>query len=522
MTKSTLVTSALAAAVLLAFSGASSAQQTQAPTARPQSESPRIFDTTIRPVRDGGTEVAAIAVRSVIRNGELPSGHRLSLTAPIVYASVTGVADRVQNLTVTDRAGVVPLSVENDPPVAGGFPYFRHWRVARDVTFPVTITYRSLVEPTSARRGPPFGIRPSEGGVSGAGSGFLVIPENAGTTESRVQWDLGDLQAGSLAASSFGDGDFTLAGPPAQLMQGWYMAGPAGRFPATGDVNGFSATWLGSPPWNPLVEMPQTSRIYSYLAGFFDYLGPPPRYRVFVSVFQTPPFGGGTALTNSFMLTRGPPQPDESARAPQGTLFHEMIHGFVGGIEGPVGVTSWFSEGLTSYYTTQLQLRGGFTNVDQYGASINEISREYYTNPARNWSAARIVEVGFADNDIRHLPYRRGELYFADLDSRIRAASNGARSLDMVMREVFERRRQGWRFDHDAWRQIVTRELGPQAAAEFDALIIEGTATLVPASDAFGPCFTREPTTFTVEQRTVEGYRWVRVPNVADAQCARR
>ena len=178
--------------------------------------------------------------------------------------------------------------------------------------------------------------------------------------------------------------------------------------------------------------MAQAARIYAYLGSFFGARNPP-HYRVFIRILDTPPFGGGTALTNSFMLSRGPMQPDEPSASPTGLLFHEMIHGFTGQIEGPAGVTSWFSEGLTSYYTTVLQLRGGFTTVEQYDQAINQLTRSYYTNPARNWSAARIVEVGFSDNDIRHLPYERGELYFADLDSKIRAASNGRRNLDIVM-----------------------------------------------------------------------------------------
>ena len=489
----------------------------QPTAAQPAAERPIVFDTLLRPVRMGGTEVAAIAVRSVIRDGDIAGG-QLSLSAPIVYAGVVGIADRVEDLVVTDRAGVVPLRVENDAPVPGGFPYYRHWRAERDVVWPVIVTYRSLVEPVSGRRGPPFGIRPTLGGVSGAGSGFLVLPENVATTVSRVRWDLSDLEAGSVASSSFGDGNFELRAPPAELRQGWYLAGPAGRYPATGPGRGFSATWLGTPPWDPAGEMAHAERVYHYLKQFFATPSPPP-YRVFMRVLDTPPFGGGTALTNSFMLSRGPAQPGESTSGPQGLLFHEMIHGFVGGIEGPVGVTSWFSEGLTSYYTTNLQLRGGFTTVERYGESINEVARDYYTNTARNWSAARIVEVGFSDNDIRHLPYRRGQLYFADLDSKIRAASGGRRTLDIVMREVFERRRQGWNFDHDAWRAIVAREAGPQAAQEFDALIIDGTATIVPASDAFGPCFERQPTTYPVEGRSIEGYRWERVPGVPDSRC---
>ena len=132
------------------------------------------------------------------------------------------------------------------------------------------------------------------------------------------------------------------------------------------------------------------------------------------------------------------------------------------------------------------------------------------------------MKVGFGDNDIRHLPYRRGQLYFADLDARIRAASGGRRTLDAVMREIFARRDKGWRFDHAAWIEVVTKELGPAAGEEFESAILSGQRTLVPASDAFGPCFERRPATYTVNGKSVEGYRWERVPTVPDATCIAR
>jgi hypothetical protein len=522
MPTSVMVANIAGIAMILLFSEpACAVQQSQLPSNVAQAQEPGSIDFLLRPVRDGQADVTAIAVRSVINAAPLAAGERLSLTAPIVYAGAAGIADRVHDLIVADRAGIVPLSVSNDAAVPGGFPYFRHWRATRDVQFPVVVTYRALVDPISTRRGPPFAIRATGGGVTGGGMSFLVIPENVATGRANVRWDLGDVGAGSLAASSFGDGDFTLTGAASALWQGWYMAGPAGRFPETGDVNGFSATWLGTPPWDPRLEMPQTARIYSYLGEVFG-ANPPPRYRVFVRVTETPPFGGGTALTNSFMLSRGPATPGDDEKAPQSTFFHEMIHGFVGGIEGPQGVTSWFSEGLTSYYTSELQRRGGFTSIDDYGRDINEVAREYYTSPARNWSADQIVKVGFSDNDIRHLPYRRGQLYFADLDARIRAASGGQRTLDTVMREIFERRDKGWRFDHAAWIEVVTKELGASAREEFESAILSGQRTLVPASNAFGPCFERQPTTYTVGGKSVEGYRWERVPTVPGARCITR
>lgn len=475
------------------------------------------FEATLRPVRDGGQEVTAIEVRSVL-SGAPAAGEPFSLMAPIVYAALTGVADRVEDLAVSDAAGPVELAIADDPPVPGGFPYFRHWRATRDVVPPVSIAYRSLVQPPHAPGGPPFGIRPSAGGVSGAGSGFLVLPENVGPAALGVSWDLGGLAPGSLAASSFGDGHFELEAPPEELMQGWYMAGPAGRYPESGAAHGFSATWLGTPPWDPLAEMLFAAEVYAYLGDFFPHLRPAPRYRVFIRVLDTPPYGGGTALTNSFMLSRGPAKPGESKDGPDGLFFHEMIHQFVGGIEGPVGVTSWFSEGLTSYYTTLLRFRGGFSSLEEYGDDVNGVFRRYWTSRARNWPAVQIVETGFGDEEVRHTPYNRGHLYFADLDARIRAASDGARSLDAVLRELFARREAGETFDRAAWIAVVEAEAGPGAGELFEAVILRGE-TILPAPDAFGPCFVRRAAVLDTGSERLESHEWVRHGVLPEEAC---
>ena len=471
------------------------------------------FDVLLKPRRDGGQEVTAIEVWSELHAAP---GTPLSLTAPVVYAALQGVADRVENLRVYDAAGAVPLAVSEDPPIPGGFPYYRHWKAKRPVSYPVTVSYRSLVQPPGSPNGPPFGIRPSGGGVSGAGSGFLVLPEGIGEAILRVKWDLSDLPPGSIGVTSFGEGSFELRAPPSQLTQGWYMAGPVERFPAEGDLGGFSATWLGSPPFDAHAEMEWSAKLYGYLGKAFGYLDPPPRYRVFMRVLDTPPFGGGTALTRSFMLSRGPGEPQ--AQGPRRTFAHEMIHQWVGGIDAPHGVSSWFSEGLTTYYTAVLPMRGGFISIDEYGRSIEAIANGYWGSPGRDWPATKIAEVGFGDERIRHVPYNRGALYFADLDARIRAKSNGARRLDDMLRPMFRSREAGVRFDHAAWKELVTEELGPSAADEFERVILGGEM-LTPAPEAFGPCFERKPKIYDVDGEKVEGFTWTRVQGITDEVC---
>ena len=405
-----------------------------------------------------------------------------------------------------------------------------HWRAQRPVSVPIVVSFRSRVQPPPGR-GPPFGIRAAAGGVSGAGSGFLVLPEGEPPVETRVHWDLSDLAPGSQAVTTFGEGDVALLAPPDELTQGWVMAGPLGRYPARPRADGFSAAWLGAPPFDPVREMDWASRMYAYLAAFYRYLGPAPPYRVFIRVLPTGK--GATALAHSFMIVTNPSAvatPD-FVRELRETMTHEMGHMWVGDIEGPEGVTSWFSEGLNVYYTRLLPMRGGFIPVDEYGRSINEDFRRYYTSPSRNLSADSIVKIGFNDEDVRHIPYVRGSFYFADLDARIRAASHGRRNLDSLVLGLLARRQRGERLDQEAWLAAVTKEIGPSAREQFESVILRG-ATIVPPTDAFGPCFERRPAMLTVPERAgaveaagggggtqVSGYEWVRVESVPDARC---
>jgi hypothetical protein len=464
-------------------------------------------------------EVSSGAVTAIAVSQELGQGPSLDfrMVAPVVYPGAPGVADRLVDLVVTDAAGAVPLVVTEDAAVPGGFPYYRHWRASRSVSYPLKISYRALVMPPQSRGGPPFGIRAVGGGVVGAGPGFLLLPDIENKGRITVNWDLAAFGTGAIASSSFGDGSFTLQGSAKALNEGWFLAGPAGIVPFK---NGFGATWLGTPTFDAVAAMETAARGYRYLASTFPHLRPTPPYRVFMQ-FRPEKSSGGTALLNSFMFWRGPLAPDEVARVPLSTIFHEMIHQWVGQIEGPVGVISWFSEGLTSYYEHELPMRGGFISLADYEASINRVSEDYETSKARNWSARKIAEVGFADEEVRHTPYRRSELYFHDLDARIRAKSRGKRNLDDLVFSVFRTRERGQVFDEARWIAMVVGELGPAEEARFRGLIIDGVDTLEPREDSFGPCYTKVAATYQRNGATVTGHRWVRNANVPDATCLR-
>jgi hypothetical protein len=477
------------------------------------------FDAVFKPVRDGGPEVTAIAVAETIRG--LPAGKPLVLSAPVIYAGVPGIADRVKDLAVKDDKGPVPLTAREDAKVAGGFPYYRHWTAARPTIGAVSVTFRSLVMPPDAARGPPFGIRAVAGGVAGAGSGFLVFPD-MGPADLHVAWDVSDLAAGATGVASWGEGETRLHAPPRELTQGWIIAGPLSRYPSGGGKapktsGGFSAAWLGQPPFDAQVEMAWAAKLYSYLGKSFRYLDPPPPYRVFMRFIPNGP-GGGTALPRSFMLAAAAGAPKPGATAPHGTLAHEMIHQWSGGIAEPDGINSWFSEGLTTYYAALLPKRGGFATLDDYAREINAIAKGYYAYPARSWTAAKIAEAGFGDEAVRHIPYSRSALYFADIDAQIRAKSGGKRQLLDALQPIFVSREKGVRFDHAAWRAFLTRELGPAEPRRWEAIVLNGEM-FGPAIHAFGPCFERKDTSYAFEGETLAGFTFERVPGVPEAKC---
>lgn len=478
------------------------------------------FEMTLKPTLGADGEVDAIEVTSILEGGLAEGEERLMLSVPVVYVMVGGIADRTLDLTVMDAEGEVELTYEDGEPVPGGFPYFRTYTAARDVSFPVEISYRSLVQPPNAQNGPAFGIRPSEGGVSGAGAGFMLVPANAASQLSTLRWDLSEFGEGAVGVSSFGEGEIELEGSPARLMQMWLMAGPAARYPEEAGESSFNAFWLGEFPYDVREELIFVSHMYDYLGTFFTHLNPAPSYTVFMRQLDTPPYGGATALPKSFMLSRGPAREAEFGKpGPRQTFVHEMLHQWVGGIAEDHGNSTWFTEGLTTYYEYTLPFRAGELSFEDYIDGLNELSERFYTNPGRELSAAEIVAVGFNDGDIRHVPYVRGGIYFADLDARIRAASDGTRSFDDLMERVLRLRESGeLELTLEAWAEEASKETGEDELSRVNAIHIQGEV-FFPAAEAFGSCVTGSRGEVLSEGKMFEGMIWRAVESVAPETC---
>ena len=407
------------------------------------------------------------------------------LTLPVVIANTDTIANTLTGLTVTDALGPVPLSIRDDPVAIA---YARHWIAGRAVKGEVTVRYRAPVDntPPSRGSGPPYSLRTEGGGISGVGNTFLLLPETSTPYRVAVRWDLSALGPGATAMSSYGEGDVQMpAGPVGRLSSTLFMAGPMRRVPEPVKAAGFSAAWLGDPPFDPRPLMTWADRLHGWMSGFFQDTSEPP-YRVILR-YNPINAGGGAALTNSFLLTWG-----ETAKDPEalkGTLAHEMIHTWTA-----TGVGQWYSEGNAVHYQALLPLRAGMITPDDYLEDINDTARRYFTNALNDTPDREIAARFWEDTRIRTLPYDRGAMYFAVLDGRIRKASAGRRSLDDLIREMVRRRVVGEAATATAWDELVLKELGAPGR-QLTADMLAGRLMLPEPGD-FGPCFTRTTARF--------------------------
>ena len=467
------------------------------------------IEIALRPERNKAGDVASVLVTFHLTD-TVRVAPMVEFRAPIELNNIPGIADRITGFRVDDDRGPVLLTRTDDSADASGFGYNRRWRIARSVSFPVTVRYRAIVPPGRLRAGPPFDLRTFAGGVSGGGAGFLALPHDARQYRVRIRWDLRALRRGSVGISSLGDGDAEATMALGGLRSSWFMAGPLGQYPARGNTGGFSAAWLGSSPGLDLrADMAWAANAYTTLSTFFGDTVVRP-YRFFLRVLPESTTSGGTAGNRSFMLQvpvgRRRPTSGGDGTGLRSIVAHEMIHGWAGSFQdaGP-----WASEGLATYFTANLQRRFGLQPIAAFVAELNRLSRQYHGNPYRNATNDTARAAFWADKNGELLPYVRGSLYFFALDAAIRQASGGARSLDDILLDLFARRAEGATVSVRNFTDALAKELGTGVAAELDSVVVRGTKTVFVPPDAFGPCFTHSWTQvvvpdFAFDRRTPE------------------
>ncbi|MGA7651248.1 MAG: hypothetical protein WBW68_02220, partial [Terracidiphilus sp.] len=438
-----------------------------------------------KPDQSGNISFVDVTVR--VEKMKADAGQPL-LSLPTVVSNVQTVALSIDNLSASDDAGSIPLTVRDDNNI--GEKQGRRWLAGRVVNGSITVQYRVPISNLPNPRGaaPPLELRSEDGAFSGAASTFVVLPETESRYAFSLHWDLSALPPGAVGMSSLGVGDLQVDAPQSldHLQQVLYFfGGTIHRFPAQPASNGFLSAWQGTPPFDGEALMRWTDQLDSSYLDFFR----PNHVEPFAVLLRCNPInaGGGVEVGNSFIGTFDDHTEVEPLKL---TVAHEMVHTFVRGLDGSQREDgSWFSEGTAVYYERLLPLRVGLITPDEFLRDLNSTAARYYTDALNHTPNSEIAANFWAETRIRVLPYDRGSLYFSMVDSRVRAASGGKRSLDNLILAMIDRRRRGLAMNEAAWRAILTSELGSSGTDEFDAML-RGDLVL-PASDAFGPCFRR-------------------------------
>ena len=135
----------------------------------------------------------------------------------------------------------------------------------------------------------------------------------------------------------------------------------------------------------------------------------------------------------------------------------------------------WISEGVTDYYADLAQVRGkvitprGFyvTTTDKLSAVIEAGAISLEDASVSTW----IKPVDGTED----LYYDKGSVAGFLLDILIRDASDNRRSLDTVMRELYENTyKKGRGFTNEEWWSAVSRAAGGKSFAEFERRYIDG------------------------------------------------
>ncbi|WP_440959211.1 peptidase M61 [Oceanicaulis sp. LC35] len=488
----------LAAASLALIAGCADAPQDGAQAAADTSPGPDFPDMSVTLTPGGLSGDAYVDVVVEIEGHDFTAGEPF-LTSPAIFAGVMGAPygeGEVAPVEASDANGPITLTRADNPADPNNFIYFRRWLPERDTSGPVTVHYRAPIElvPPTLGAGPPFDLRLNESVVTGAGVTFLVTPDIQQPFDITIDWDLSAMPENSIGVTSFGRNLTELQGPPGMLSTAYYMAGPVGRYPTDGEDHAFSAYWIGEPPFDPEETMPWSEEVYDAQLDFFRIENPEPY--TFMSRPNPYAGGGGAGLTNSFMLSY--PQDTADLEDIAITIIHEMSHKWIGGVAGPPGATSWFSEGMNVFYTRRVPLKYGLLSPEAFIEDVNSHARRYYTNAINDLPNDQIPYLFWRDTRVRTLPYDRGSLYFAGEDARIREASHGERTMDDIFFQIDAIRKAGDPFTPEVWEDLIAAELGEEARGRFQAMM--AGEIQIPPSDAFGPCFTREETPSRVFQ----------------------
>ena len=135
----------------------------------------------------------------------------------------------------------------------------------------------------------------------------------------------------------------------------------------------------------------------------------------------------------------------------------------------------WVSEGITDYYADLAQVRGGIIDSSEFLDLVTGKKGEVEAAPVISLEDASLSTWIRPTDGTQYTYYPKGALAGFLLDIMIRDASDNARSLDTVMREVYQSTfKAGRGFTAQDWWGAVSRAAGGRSFADFNTRYVDG------------------------------------------------
>ncbi len=151
----------------------------------------------------------------------------------------------------------------------------------------------------------------------------------------------------------------------------------------------------------------------------------------------------------------------------------------------------WFAEGVTSAYASFTLERSGLWTKDQFYADLAMQISALEARPAREWQSVESssLDAWLEKYDSYRSPersisyYNKGQILGVMLDLAIRDATDNHKSLDDVLRRMYEEyARQGKFYDESAGIRAVVEEVSGKSFGDFFRRYVAGTDE-IPYSD---------------------------------------
>ena len=163
----------------------------------------------------------------------------------------------------------------------------------------------------------------------------------------------------------------------------------------------------------------------------------------------------------------------------------------------------WIAEGITDYYADLAVHRAGLSTREEYLDSLSDKIEELQTTPGRGVQSAELAsfdawikyyrpDENSANTSVSY--YTKGAVIAFVLDARIRAATNGTKSLDDVMRAAYAKYSGTRGYTPEEFRAVAEQVAGTDLGA-FWRTAITGTGELdyAEALETFGLRFRPAP-----------------------------